>query len=71
MSTNSTQSQFQQEFSVEHKQQSLSYEYIRGLVDREGCFGFHSGCIKSNGNKYKIPVFAISMHVRDKELLVR
>lgn len=46
----------------------LSYEYIRGLVDGEGCFTFCTTPDKS-GKKYKLPTFEISMHVRDKNLL--
>ncbi|MBI2623286.1 MAG: hypothetical protein HYW65_01800 [Candidatus Liptonbacteria bacterium] len=41
----------------------LSYEYIRGVVEGEGCFTFS----KSNGRK--IPAFAIRMHIRDKSLI--
>lgn len=41
----------------------ISYEYIRGLVEGEGCFTF------STSNGRKIPSFSISMHERDEELL--
>lgn len=41
----------------------ISYEYIRGLVEGEGCFTFS----KSNGRK--TPSFSINMHERDEELL--
>jgi len=47
----------------------LSYEYIRGLVEGEGCFSFCPGSRKSNGKKYKIPAFVISMHERDERLI--
>lgn len=50
----------------------LSYEYIRGLTDGEGCFTFYPANSKnSNGEitKRKIPTFALRMHVRDKKLI--
>ena len=50
----------------------LSYEYIRGLTDGEGCFTFYPANFKkSNGDivKRKIPAFAIRMHVRDMKLI--
>ena len=42
----------------------ISYDYIRGLVEGEGCFTFS----KISKNR-KIPSFAIGMSRRDKELL--
>lgn len=54
------------------KEKELSYEYIRGLIDGEGCFTFSTSTHKSaNGivTKNKIPAFSISMHERDEELL--
>ena len=42
----------------------LTYEYIRGLIEGEGCFTF---C--KIGKYQKIPAFAIGMNERDKELL--
>lgn len=52
------------------RDKSLSCEYIRGLVEGEGCFSFCPGSTnKLTGNKYKIPTFIISMHERDEELL--
>lgn len=49
----------------------LTNDYIRGLVDGEGCFTFYTGKIVRNGmtEKIRIPAFAISMHERDKELI--
>lgn len=41
----------------------LSNEYIRGLVESEGCFTF-----SRNGDK-KIPAFYLVMHERDRELI--
>ncbi len=58
---------------IESKEKgALSYEYIRGLVEGEGCFTFTTTKRKmSNGTieKFKIPAFAIAMHERDQELL--
>ena len=42
----------------------LTYEYIRGLVEGEGCFSF---C--KIGKYHKIPAFTIDMNERDGELL--
>lgn len=50
-------------------QQEISYEYIRGLIEGEASFSFHSGTIRKDGTKYKMPAFYLSMHVRDKDLL--
>lgn len=47
----------------------ISNEYIRGLIEGEGSFTFHVGSKKSNGRKYRMPAFVISMHIRDKDLL--
>lgn len=49
----------------------LSNEYIRGLVEGEGCFTFHTRDGKKNGKKIKekSPAFALSMNERDKELI--
>lgn len=41
----------------------ISTDYIRGLVDGEGCFTF---CTSSGK---RIPTFLIAMHERDKALL--
>jgi hypothetical protein len=43
----------------------ISYEYIRGLIEGEGSFTFST----NRSLKMKVPAFAISMHVRDEELL--
>lgn len=59
-------------FSNQLLKSSLSYEYIRGLVDGEGCFTFYPRTQKlANGGvkKEKIPAFVIAMHERDEELL--
>lgn len=45
----------------------LSNEYVRGLVEGEGCFTFDTRV--KNGEKLKIPTFVIGMHQRDEELL--
>lgn len=51
---------------------NLSNEYIRGLVEGEGCFTFHTSRRKTNDGdkKYKLPAFVISLNIRDKDLLV-
>ncbi len=53
----------------ENKYQSknLSWEYIRGLVEGEGCFTFHT--VGPKDSKKKMPTFAINMSRRDEELL--
>ena len=51
---------------------TLSNDYIRGLVDGEGCFTFElSRFFLSDGtvSKRKIPSFRIQMHERDQLLL--
>jgi len=45
----------------------LSDEYVRGLVEGEGCFTFDTRT--KNEERIKIPTFAIGMHERDEELL--
>ena len=45
----------------------LSDEYIRGLVEGEGCFTFDTRVKREE--KLKVPTFIISMHQRDEELL--
>lgn len=50
----------------------LSNDYIRGLVDGEGCFSFHTRNAqktKQHIRKEKIPVFCIAMHERDRALI--
>ena len=52
----------------------ISYEYIRGLIEGEGCFSFCTfgkEVMVSDGRtgKMKLPAFIISMHERDIELL--
>lgn len=68
--TNVQETQFADKHMTNYK--PLSYEYIRGLTDGEGCFTFYTGKeTKKNGRIkiYKVPAFCIRMHVRDKELL--
>lgn len=50
----------------------ISNEYIRGLVEGEGCLTFSSSYKKDKLGrkiKMKIPAFAIGMHERDEQLL--
>jgi hypothetical protein len=51
--------------------ENLTYEYIRGLIDGEGCFTFHTVPNKEGGatKKVKIPAFVLIMHERDTELI--
>ncbi len=56
------------------KKPSISYEYIRGLVEGEGCFSFSPTNKKitlSNGRivKEQSPGFYLAMHERDKALI--
>ena len=51
------------------KQKPLTYEYVRGLAEGEGCFTFYSGWKRRDGSKYKMPAFVIAMLYRDVELL--
>ncbi len=51
----------------------LSNEYIRGLIDGEGCFSFctipSSKKLEGKLIRQKIPAFLLNMHVRDKDLV--
>ena len=47
----------------------ISADYIRGLVDGEGCFTFCNTPKNKYGKKLKLPTFVIQMHERDKELI--
>jgi hypothetical protein len=48
----------------------ITADYIRGLVEGEGCFSFCNVPTRgATGNKLKIPTFIIQMHERDKELI--
>ncbi len=49
----------------------LSNEYVRGLVDGEGCFTFTTTKSKTKAGiiTRKIPAFSIAMNERDKELI--
>lgn len=50
----------------------ISYDYIRGLVEGEGCFTFSTSNRKlADGTVVisRIPAFVVSMHERDQELL--
>ena len=57
---------------VEFINYRLSNDYIRGLVDGEGCFTFYPTKFKRAGEvvRQKIPAFVIAMHVRDRWLLI-
>jgi len=44
----------------------ITHDYIRGLIEGEGCFTF---C--KNGRKSKIPAFSIGMSVKDFSLLTK
>src|SRR3989344_4311721 len=45
----------------------LSYDYIRGLIDGEGCFSFCSAPARKG--RVLLPAFILGMSVRDKELV--
>ena len=48
----------------------ISADYIKGLVDGEGCFTFCTIPTRNkNGNRLKIPTFVVQLHERDKELI--
>ena len=50
----------------------LTNEYIRGLIEGEGSFTFHTNTELGTGGKKrrrKIPVFALQMHERDENLI--
>lgn len=48
----------------------ITADYIRGLIDGEGCFSFCNIPQRNQrGNKIKIPAFILGMHERDKELI--
>lgn len=50
----------------------ISYDYIRGLVEGEGCFTFSTSnrrLVDGSIVIIRIPSFVISMHERDQELL--
>lgn len=49
----------------------ISLDYIRGLVEGEGCFTFCSvpRKTKNNPGKFKLPTFVIAMHERDEPLI--
>ncbi len=47
----------------------LTFDYIRGLIDGEGCFSFTPGYKKSDGRKQKQPAFVLAMHERDEKLI--
>lgn len=48
----------------------ITADYIRGLVDGEGCFSFCNIPTRGKtGNKLKLPAFTIQMRERDKELI--
>ncbi|MBI3046241.1 MAG: LAGLIDADG family homing endonuclease [Candidatus Harrisonbacteria bacterium] len=48
----------------------ITADYIRGLIDGEGCFSFCNIPQRNRyGNKIKIPAFILGMHERDRELV--
>ncbi len=55
----------------EHRRIRLSNEYIRGLVDGEGCFSFSTTTSTCDGRVFKrrTPAFILQMHVRDRCLI--
>ena len=49
---------------------NITADYIRGLIDGEGCFSFCNIPQRNQyGNKIKLPAFILGMHERDKELI--
>ena|SRR3989344_4695362 len=68
-----TQSKIMQRMLVDKQEKQnlpfISYEYIRGIIEGEGCFTFYPGSRKKDGIKYKLPAFVIAMHERDKNLI--
>lgn len=48
---------------------AITADYIRGLIDGEGCFTLCKTSENKKGIKYKIPTFLIQMHERDKNLI--
>lgn len=53
--------------NINIKENGITFDYIRGLIEGEGCFTF---CNAKSGTKiWKIPTFAIGMANRDKNLL--
>jgi uncharacterized protein (UPF0128 family) len=46
----------------------MSYDYIRGLIDGEGCFTFSQSTEPKNGSKTRLPAFALSMSSVDRDL---
>ncbi len=53
------------------RNKKLTYEYIRGLIEGEGCFTFCAGFRNKNGKKSQIPTFALKMHIRDYDLILK
>lgn len=47
----------------------LTYEYIRGLTDGEGCFTFCS--VGYSPSKKQLPTFVLAMSKQDKDLLYK
>lgn len=56
---------------IEIKEKPITYEYIRGLIEGEGCFTFCSSTYEKNGVaiKHLIPTFALAMCQKDENLL--
>ncbi|OGY63472.1 MAG: hypothetical protein A3I24_01745 [Candidatus Harrisonbacteria bacterium RIFCSPLOWO2_02_FULL_41_13b] len=48
---------------------SISDDYIRGLIDGEGCFTFCNVPVYRGKEKVKLPAFALKMNERDIDLI--
>jgi len=54
------------------KEEGLTYDYIRGLINSQGCFTFHTVPNRLSGGmvkKVKIPAFILTTHDRDEDLM--
>lgn len=47
----------------------LTNDYIRGLIDGEGCFTFHPATDSTTRKIRKVPTFSLAMSARDKDLI--
>lgn len=62
-------------FVVLHSKQlgvdnGITFEYIRGLIEGEGCFTFCPTSKTADGSYRRVPEFIIGMHERDRQLLI-
>ncbi len=56
--------------SEKQNEKEITADYIRGLIDGEGCFTFSTiPRFNKRGKRIKLPVFMIAMHWRDKSLI--